>query len=129
MKRATLVYLASYLAIGGIGLLVAPDLALGLLLSTGDYGDVMPRVVGMFMLVLSFLIASFIRQNDYSYYVTTIVARSFIVIVLAVLYVMSGDRLFLVLEGIVLVGLLPAIYLQFTGKGGPPTNDSTAQAP
>ena len=83
MKRLTFVYLASYLAGGGIGLLLAPDVALSLLLSNGEYGDVMPRVVGMFMLVLSMLISSFLRRDDYSYYGTTILARSFIVAVLA----------------------------------------------
>jgi uncharacterized protein YjeT (DUF2065 family) len=126
MKRATWVYLASYLAVGGLGLLLAPDLALRLLLATGDYGDVMPRVVGMFMLVLSYLITSFIRRGDFSYYVATIVARTFIVIVLGALYLRSGDRLFLVLEAIVLIGLLPAIYLQVGGKGGPPSHGAAA---
>ena len=50
MQRVTLIYLTSYLFLGGLGLLVFPDLALRLLLSNGSYGDVMPRVVGMFML-------------------------------------------------------------------------------
>ena len=126
MKRVTLVYLASYLGVGGLGLLLAPDLALSLLLSTGEYGDVMPRVVGMFMLVLSYLITSFIRRGDFSYYVATIVARTFIVVVLGVLYLRSGDRLFLVLEAIVLLGLLPAIYLQLSGEGGPSSAESAA---
>ena len=73
----------------------------------------MPRVVGMFMLVLSTLITAFVRRRDYTYYLITIVVRTFIVGTLAVLYFQSADPLFLVLEGIVLLGLLPAIYLQF----------------
>lgn len=116
MKRATWWYLAAYLSLGGLGLLLVPDLALSLLQSTGDYGDIMPRVVGMFMLVLAYLVTSFLRRGDYGYYVATIVARSFIVIVLAALYFRSGDRLFLVLEGIVLIGLLPAFYVHFTSS-------------
>ena len=119
MKQATWVYLASYLGAGGMGLLLAPQWALRLLMSTGEYGDVMPRLVGMFMLVLAYLIASFIRRGVYSYYVATIVARTFIVFVLGFLYLTSADRLFLVLEAIVLVGLLPAIYLQVSGRGAP----------
>ena len=114
MKRVTLVYLASYLTLGGIGLLFAPDVALALLLSNGEYGDVMPRVVGMFMLVLSLLVTAFIRHGDYRYYSTTILARSFIVVVLTFLYFWTTDPLFLVLDGIVLLGLLPAMYIQFT---------------
>lgn len=117
MKRATLLYLATYLGGGGLGLLLVPNVALSLLLSTGDYGDVMPRVVGMLMLVLSTLVVDFIRHRDYSYYLTTIVARVFIVVTLAVLYLRSTDPLFLVLEGIVLLGLLPAIYAHFFHRG------------
>ncbi len=113
MKRVTWIYLATYLATGGIGLLLAPRVALSVLLANGDYGDVMPRVVGMFMLVLSSIVATFVRRRDYSYYGTTIGARVFIVATMAVLYVRSEDPLFLVLEGIVLLGLVPAMYVQF----------------
>ena len=118
MKRATLVYLAAYLGVGGLGLLLAPSVALPLLLSTGDYGDVMPRVVGMFMLVLCALVGTFVHRRDYSYYLTTIVARVFIVATLAILYFRSADPLFLVLEGIVLLGLVPALYVQFFHRAG-----------
>ncbi|MDH3223007.1 MAG: hypothetical protein OEO23_04760 [Gemmatimonadota bacterium] len=117
MKKLTLVYLVSYLSVGGIGLLLVPDFALSLLLSNGEYGDVMPRLVGMFMLVLSLLIASFIRRGDYSYYLVTIIARSFIVVVLVALYFRTADPLFLVLTGIVLLGLAPAIYAQIKVEG------------
>ncbi len=113
MKRLTLIYLTSYLLIGGFGLLLMPDVALSLLMSNGDYGDTMPRVVGMFMLVLSSLIGSFVRRTDYSYYTTTILARSFIVASLTFLYFRTRDPLFLVLDAIVLLGLIPAIYIQF----------------
>ncbi len=114
LKRLTMTYVASYLAVGGVGLLLLPDLALSLLLSNGDYGDVMPRVVGMFMLVLSGLIGSFIVRRDYTYYLYTIVARSGIVVTLSVLYLRSHDPLFLVLDGIVLVGLVPSVWVQLT---------------
>ena len=51
MKRISLAYVASYLFIGGVGFLFAPAVTLGLFFSNGDYGDVMPRLVGIFMLV------------------------------------------------------------------------------
>ena len=50
LQRLTFIYLASYLLVGGLGLLVVPELTLRLLLSNGSYGDVMPRLVGVFML-------------------------------------------------------------------------------
>jgi uncharacterized protein YjeT (DUF2065 family) len=111
MHRWTLMYLASYLIAGGLGLLVAPALALRLLGSTGDYGDIMPRVVGMFMLALGGLVAQFVRHRDYRYYGYAIVARSGIVLVLLALYLKSRDPLFLVLKIIVLAGLVPSLYV------------------
>jgi len=98
MKKFTLIYLASYLFVGGF-------------MSTGTYGDVMPRVVGMFMLVLGFLITLFINNEDYKYYFPTIIARSFIVIFLTALYFNTKDPLFIILNFIVLIGLLPSIYI------------------
>jgi len=111
MQRVTLIYLTTYLFLGGLGLLVFPDLALRLLLSNGSYGDVMPRVVGMFMLVLSGFIFQFVYRRDYRYYAYAVFARSFIVLVLTALYFTTSDPLFLVLDAIVLVGLLPSIYV------------------
>lgn len=124
MKRLTLIYLATYLALGGLGLLFFPEVALRLLFSTGEYGDVMPRIVGMFMLVLSLLVANFVRRGDYNYYSTTILARSFIVAVMGFLYLRTIDPLFLVLIGIVLLGLLPAMYIQFFAKDASTTDES-----
>ena len=111
MQRLTLSYLAGYLLAGGLGFLVAPDVALRLLLSNGAYGDIMPRVVGLFMLVLGGFILQFVRARDYRYYVYAVVARSFIVLVLTALYFQARDPLFLVLDAIVLIGLLPSIYV------------------
>jgi len=39
VQRLTFVCLASYLLVGGLGLLVVPELTLRLLLSNGTYGD------------------------------------------------------------------------------------------
>ena len=111
MQRLTLSYLAGYLLVGGLGFLVAPDVALRLLLSNGAYGDIMPRVVGLFMLVLGGFILQFVRARDYRYYLYAVVARSFIVLVLTALYFRARDPLFLVLDAIVLIGLLPSTYV------------------
>lgn len=111
MQRLTFSYVAGYLVLGGLGLLIAPTLALRLLLSNGSYGDIMPRVIGMFMLVLGGLIWQFVRAGDYRYYLYSTVARSFIVVVLTALYFKARDPLFLVLDAIVLIGLLPSIYV------------------
>ena len=109
LQRLTFIYLASYLLVGGLGLLAAPELTLRLLLSNGSYGDVMPRLVGVFMIALGGAVLEFVRARDYRYYRYAIVARIFIVVALTALYVKARDPLFLVLDAIVLVGLLPSI--------------------
>jgi uncharacterized protein YjeT (DUF2065 family) len=114
MQRLTFMYLTTYLLLGGLGLLLFPDLALRLLQSNGTYGDVMPRVVGIFMVTLGGVILQFLRARDYRYYLFTILARAFIVLALTALYFKSQDPLFLVLDAIVLVGLLPSIYVATT---------------
>ena len=116
MKRLTFTYLSGYLALGGLGLLVAPDLTLRLLLSNGEYGTVMPRVVGLFMLVLSGLVFQFLSRGDYRYYAYTVFARSFIVLVFIAMYAGTRDPLFVVLNVIVLIGLLPSIYALVTAR-------------
>jgi hypothetical protein len=122
VQRLTLIYLATYLLIGGGSLLIAPDLALRLLLSNGAYGDIMPRLFGLFMFVLGGVIYQFVRARDYRYYFYTIMARSFIVIVMTALYFKARDPLLLVLDAIVLIGLLPSIYVAAqsacAGNGG-----------
>ena len=114
MQRLTFIYLAAYLLFGGFGLLVMPDLTLRLLFSNGTYGDVMPRLVGMFMIALGGVIVQFLRARDYRYYAYTVVARSFIVIALTAVYLRARDPLLIVLDAIVLVGLLPSIYVLAT---------------
>ena len=111
MQRLTFIYLATYLLVGGLGLLVVPELTLRLLLSIGSYSDVMPRLVGVFMIALGGAVLEFVRARDYSYYRYAITARIFIVVALTALYFKARDPLFLVLDAIVLVGLLPSIYV------------------
>ena len=119
MKRLTLTYVATYLLIGGIGLALAPSFTLKLFLSSGDYGDVMPRVAGMFMIGLSGIVAQFLYYRDYKYYPYSVVLRSFFVLFMFILYAKSGDPLFLVLNVIVLIGLVPSIYTLIRERSRP----------
>ncbi len=104
-----------YLGGGGIGLVLFPDLTLDLLLSNGDYGSIMPRMVGMFMCAIAFFVYRILQFKDWKYYRTTIYIRGAITIFMGWLYYYAKDPLFLVLIAIVLVGLLPSIYLQQQG--------------
>src|SRR5262249_4071683 len=127
LQRLTFIYLASYLLVGGLGLLVVPELTLRLLLSNGSYGDVMPRLVGVFMLALGGVVLQFVRARDYRYYRYAIIARILIVVALPALYFKARDPMFLVLDAIVLVGLLPSIYVAVQMPR--PATGSSSQGP
>ncbi len=116
--KLSLGYLVTYLAIGGLGFTVFPTLTLNLFLSNGDYGTVMPRVVGIFMLALSYLLFNILRLQDWKYYPITIQVRSIIVLFLMYLYFTSRDPMFIILNIVVLIGLLPSIYIHYFQRKG-----------
>jgi uncharacterized membrane protein YoaK (UPF0700 family) len=101
--RLSLFYLAAYLLGAGVALVAAPGLALSLLFSNGHYGDVMPRLLGVVLFALGVVIVQIIRHRVEALYTTTLLVRSFIVLVLAGLFLYSRDPLFISL--IVVVGL------------------------
>lgn len=104
--RTSLYYVVGYLSVGGIGLALAPDLALRLLFATGSYGDVMARVVGILMIGLAIVVVQIIRHDVRQLFPTTLGLRLFLCACFIALYVYSSDRLFLVLTGIVGLGVV-----------------------
>lgn len=114
LRRLTLTYLVAYLAVGGLGFALLPETTMDLFQSNGDYGTVMPRLVGVLMLGLAYLIFNIVRNKDWHYYPVSIVVRAVITVFLAYLYIDSDDPMFLVIGAIVLVGLLPSIWVHFT---------------
>jgi len=79
---------------------------LRLLLSNGEYGDALPRLLGAVLLALGVVIAQIIRHRLAVLYTTTLAVRAVILIVLAALYFSTRDPLFLVLFGIVGLGVV-----------------------
>jgi len=59
----SLYYLIGYLIPGGTALLTFPQLTLKLFFSNTDYGDVLPRLVGMLMLALGIIILQVVRHR------------------------------------------------------------------
>lgn len=112
----SLYYLAGYLAFAGLALLLVPDIALPLLLSNGDYGDVFPRMAGMLLLGLATLVVQIIRHRMEVLYPTTLVVRLFFLTILVVLYAVSGDPFFLVVFGIVALGVLLTGYFYLSER-------------
>src|SRR5262249_37881386 len=108
MRRTnlSLIYVAAYLLGAGIFLLLAPRLTLHLLLSTGDYGEILPQLTGLLLVGLGILVAQIIRHRVTTLYATTLAVRLVFCVGFIALYIRSRDPLFLVLLAVVGVGVL-----------------------
>jgi len=90
----------------GLGLLFAPHGTLKILLSNRDYGDVFPRIAGMLMSGLGLAIFGMIRARASALYPATLVMRVYFLACFVAFYAQTRDPLFLVLIGIVGLGLV-----------------------
>ncbi len=104
--RLSFFYLVGYLTLGGLGLLFAPALALKLLGATGIYAPVLVRFMGALLLALGILVAQIVRHRVEALYPTTLAVRVVLVATMVALYGASRDPLFLVLTGIVGLGMV-----------------------
>lgn len=102
----SLFYLAAYLVGAGVALVLVPSLTLKLLFSNGNYGDVMPRLLGVVLLALGLVIVQIIRHRVEALYSTTLGVRVIIVAVLVALFVYSKDPLFISLIVVVGIGMI-----------------------
>ena len=64
LKKIAFIYLISYLSVTAVGFGLFPALTLKLFLSNGDYGVIMPRMLGAMMGVLDFLLFVVYRNGD-----------------------------------------------------------------
>jgi len=110
-------YLAGYLLFAGVMLIVAPAFVLKLLLSNGDYGDVLPRLLGVVLFALGVFIVQVIRLHLTQLYTTTLVVRLVILAVIGYLYAVSSDPFFLVLLAIVGLGVILTGVSYFLDRG------------
>jgi len=107
LKKMAFIYLISYLGVVALGFGLFPTLTMKLFLSNGDYGVIMPRLVGAIMGVLSFLLFVIYRMGDWPKYSPfTMMARTPLVLFIFYVYYISGDPMFLIINAIVLVGLV-----------------------
>ena len=108
MKRThlSLYYLAGYLLPAGLALVVVPRFALKLLFSNGEYGDVLPRLLGAVLIALGIIVVQIIRHQAEALYPTTLVARVILIACFVGLYLYSRDPFFISLIVIVGFGVL-----------------------
>lgn len=104
--RISLAYLAGYLSLTGIAFVAAPHRALELLMATGTYDDAFVRFVGAFMIALATIVVQIMRHHLAVLYSTTLVIRTFFLVVIAGLYLDTSDRMFLVIFGVVALGVM-----------------------
>lgn len=104
--RICLWYVVGYLVITGGGLLIAPKAGLQLMLSTVDYGEVMPRWVGMMSLALGALIGQTVRHRLKVLYPLGFFMPAAMLIGFVGLYQQSEDPLFLTVVVVVGVGVV-----------------------
>ena len=76
------------------------------LLSTGEYGEILPRLAGLLFLGLGIIVVQIIRLEVTFLYPTTLALRAVFFVGFVCLYIMSRDPLFLVLLAVLGVGML-----------------------
>ena len=81
-------------------------MALRLMASNADYGDVLPRALGMMMCGLAIIVANIIRLRADALYPVTLMVRGFFAPCLVALYFYSRDPFFLVILGIMGLGVV-----------------------
>jgi uncharacterized protein YjeT (DUF2065 family) len=104
--RLSLLYLAGYLLPTGIALTARPRATMTLLQAQGEYGEVLPRLVGILLLALGIIVAHIIRARAEALYPGTLAARVVILAGLIGLYLQSLDPFFVVVTAVVGVGFL-----------------------
>jgi len=112
--RLCLCYVAGYLILTGLALLVAPGASLRLMQSTADYGEVMPRWVAMMSLALGALIAQTVRHRLAVLYPLGFFMPAAMLAGFVGLYRLSADPLFLSVLAVVGLGVaLTGVSLLF----------------
>lgn len=115
--RLSFFYLMTYLGLGGLGLLAAPDLALRLLGSTANDSLYLARFIGAFMIALSIIVIQIVRHRVEVMYLTALMARIVLLAAALWLYFESRDLLFLSISGIVGLGMLFTVFGLIADRG------------
>jgi hypothetical protein len=105
-SRISLFYLAGYLLPTGLGLLLAPGLVFKLLFSTGNYGDVIPRLAGGLLLALGILVVQIIRYRLEVLLPSVVGVRGMLSAVLIGLFFYTRDPFFVIVLGVVMFGMI-----------------------
>lgn len=115
----SLYYLAGYLLLLGFAMLLIPTQTLKFLLSNGDYGEIFPRLSGMLLAGLGMTIVGILLTRSEALYPATLGVRAFFLICLVVFFAMTKDPFFLVVFGIVVLGVVMTLFSVLSDRGSP----------
>jgi uncharacterized protein YjeT (DUF2065 family) len=126
--RMSFFYLMSYLALGGIALVVAPEQGVRLLGSNGTYPPAMLRFLGGFMIALAIVIIQIVRHRIEVLYPTTLMVRTVLLATVVWLFLDTRDPLFLTLTGIIALGMILTSLALITDRTAGAARGTAAQA-
>ena len=104
--RLCIWYVAGYLVLSGLALLISPRVALAAMLSNTDYGNVMPRWVGMLSVAMGTLVGQIVRLRIAALYPLSFFMPAAMLVGFVGLYLQSEDPLFLAVSAVVGIGVL-----------------------
>jgi hypothetical protein len=103
--RLCIWYVAGYLVLSGVALLLAPRGALAAMLTNTDYGNIMPRWVGMLSVAMGTLVGQIVRLRIAALYPLSFFMPAAMLVGFVGLYLQSANPLFLVVSAVVGVGV------------------------
>jgi uncharacterized protein YjeT (DUF2065 family) len=116
--RLCIWYVAGYLVLSGLALLVSPRVALAAMLSNTDYGSVMPRWVGMLSVAMGTLVGQIVRLRIAALYPLSFFMPAAMLTGFVGLYLQSDNPLFLAVSAVVGIGVLATgTSMLFEGTG------------
>jgi len=104
--RLSLFYVLAYLTMSSIGLLVMPGFTQRMLLGNVEYDPIAMRFAGVFILGLAIIVAQVIRLRLDALYPTLVAVRAVFCAIYIAMYAQTGNPFFLVVFGIVGLGLV-----------------------
>ena len=112
--RLSLYYVAGYLFPTGLLLFLAPQLALKLLFANHEYPNAFVQFSGVMLIALGIVVAAVIRDGNPFLYRTTLLLRAQIILCTLFLYRTTGETLFLIVVGVVGLGMVitGSLYLR-----------------
>jgi hypothetical protein len=103
--RLCIWYVAGYLVLSGVALLLAPRGALAAMLTNTDYGNIMPRWVGMLSVAMGTLVGQIVRLRIAALYPLSFFMPAAMLVGFVGLYLQSANPLFLVVSAVVGIGV------------------------